>query len=200
MRKISGTLCILLGTALILSALFLFGHNRSEDQRAGEEAAEVTKNIREQIQHMQETSQDEPEKTPDPKMPVKQIDGYDYVGYITISGINIELPVMAQWDYARLKIAPCRQFGSSRTDDLVIAAHNYEAHCGKLKELVPGDTVVFTDMEGIVNQYTVAKTEVLDPTLVDEVEKSGYDLVLYTCTYGGKTRVTVFCDRAEREQ
>ena len=55
-------------------------------------------------------------------------------------------------------------------------------------------------MEGIVNQYTVAKTEVLDPTLVDEVEKSGYDLVLYTCTYGGKTRVTVFCDRAEREQ
>ena len=96
MRKISGTLCILLGTALILSALFLFGHNRSEDQRAGEEAAEVTKNIREQIQHMQETSQDEPEKTPDPKMPVKQIDGYDYVGYITISGINIELPVMAQ--------------------------------------------------------------------------------------------------------
>ena len=66
--------------------------------------------------------------------------------------------------------------------------------------IVPGDTVVFTDMEGIVNQYTVAKTEVLDPTLVDEVEKSGYDLVLYTCTYGGKTRVTVFCDRAESEQ
>ena len=133
-------------------------------------------------------------------MPVSQIDGYGYVGYISISGIKIELPVMAQWDYARLKIAPCRQFGSSRTDDLVIAAHNYEAHFGKLKELVPGDTVVFTDMEGIVNQYTVAKTEVLDPTLVDEVEKSGYDLVLYTCTYGGKTRVTVFCDRTDSEQ
>ena len=36
----------------------------------------------------------------------------------------------------------------------------------------------------------------LDPHSVEEVEHSGYALVLYTCTYGGKTRVTVFCDRA----
>ena len=34
------------------------------------------------------------------------------------------------------------------------------------------------------------------PHSVEEVEHSGYALVLYTCTYGGKTRVTVFCDRA----
>lgn len=199
MRKISGTLCILLGAALILSALFLFGHNRSEDQKAGEEAAAITKDIREQIRTTQETGQDEPRKTLDPKMPVTEIDGYSYVGYISVPAIEIELPVMAEWDYARLKIAPCRQFGSSRTDDLVIAAHNYDAHFGKLKELMPEDTVIFTDMEGIVNRYAVVKTKVLEPTLVDEVEKNGYDLVLYTCTYGGKSRVTVFCDRTESE-
>ena len=34
-----------------------------------------------------------------------------------------------------------------------------------------------------------------DPTDVDAVKNSGYDLVLYTCTYGGKTRIVVFCDR-----
>lgn len=200
MRKISGILCILLGAALILSALFLFGHNRSEDQKAGEEAAVITKDIREQIQTTQENGQDKPQKTLDPEMPVTEIDGYGYVGYISIPAIEIELPVMAEWDYSRLKIAPCRQFGSSRTDDLVIAAHNYDAHFGKLKELSEGDEVVFTDMEGIVSCYAVEKIEVLDPTLVDEVEKSGYDLVLYTCTYGGKSRVTVFCNRTESEQ
>ena len=58
-----------------------------------------------------------------------------------------------------------------------------------------GDEVVFTDMEGIVNTYTVEKTQVLEPASVELVENSGYDLVLYTCTYGGKSRVCVFCDR-----
>ena len=127
---------------------------------------------------------------------VVEIDGNEYVGEISIPAIGIDLPVMSEWSYPRLKIAPCRQFGSSRTDDLVIAAHNYESHFGKLTSLTAGDSVTFTDMDGIVNEYVVNKVEVLDPHSVEEVEHSGYALVLYTCTYGGKTRVTVFCDRA----
>ncbi len=92
--------------------------------------------------------------------------------------------------------APCRQFGSSRTDDLVIAAHNYESHFGKIGTLALGDEVRFTDMDGIENHYTVSAIEVHDPTDVEAVEHSGHDLVLYTCTYGGKTRIVVFCDRS----
>lgn len=34
----------------------------------------------------------------------------------------------------------------------------------------------------------------LDPPSVEKW--NSHCLVLYTCTYGGKTRVTVFCDRA----
>ena len=52
-------------------------------------------------------------------------------------------------------------------------------------------------MEGIVNTYAVSKCVTLQPTEVDAVQNSGYDLVLYTCTLGGRTRVTVFCDRVE---
>ena len=113
---------------------------------------------------------------------------------------ELKLPVMSKWDYTRLQIAPCRQFGSSRTDDLVIAAHNYRNHFGRLKELAVGDSVAFTDMEGIVNTYRVEKVETLQPTEVAAVQNSGHDLVLYTCTKGGKTRVTVFCDRAEEKE
>ena len=87
-------------------------------------------------------------------------------------------------------------FGSSRTDDLVIAAHNYESHFGKIGTLALGDEVRFTDMDGIENHYTVSAIEVHDPTDVEAVEHSGHDLVLYTCTYGGKTRIVVFCDRS----
>ena len=134
----------------------------------------------------------------DPEMPVVTLGGYEYVGYVEIPTLGLKLPVMAEWDYTRLQIAPCRQFGSSRTDNLVIAAHNYDTHFGKLKELSKGDTVIFTDMEGIVSTYCIEKLETLSPDAVDTVLNSGYDLVLYTCTKGGKTRVTVFCDRAAK--
>ena len=50
-------------------------------------------------------------------MPTAQIDGYDYIGTLTIPALELELPVMAQWDYDRLTIAPCRQFGTTQTDD-----------------------------------------------------------------------------------
>lgn len=195
MRKISGTLCILLGAALIMSALFLFGHNRDEDMQAGKAAGQTVQDIRQHIGDRQEPGQQDTDVPRKEEMPVVEIDGYGYVGYLSISAIHIELPVMAEWDYARLKIAPCRQFGSSVTDDLVIAAHNYDSHFGKLKELSVGDEVVFTDMEGGVNTYTVEKTDILDPASVEAVEQSGFALVLYTCTYGGKSRVTVFCNR-----
>ena len=127
------------------------------------------------LQQKVETPEPEAESGPlDPELPVVEIDGNEYVGEISIPAISIDLPVMSEWSYPRLKIAPCRQFGSSRTDDLVIAAHNYESHFGKLTSLTAGDSVTFTDMDGIVNEYVVNKVEVLDPHSVEEVEHSGY--------------------------
>ena len=59
--------------------------------------------------------------------------------------------------------------------------------------------MIFTDMDGIENFYAVTSVETLGPTEVDAVQNSGHDLVLYTCTPGGATRVTVFCDRQINE-
>lgn len=200
MRKASpGVLCVLLGVVLLLAALGLYGYNRWEDAQAGAEAQTVVQDLQEKVVEQTQSAASAPAidtSSLDPELPVVELDGYEYVGYVSIPAIGIDLPVMSEWSYPRLKIAPCRQFGSSRTDDLVIAAHNYKSHFGKLTSLTAGDNVTFTDMDGIVNEYVVNKVEVLDPHSVEEVEHSGYALVLYTCTYGGKTRVTVFCDRA----
>ena len=200
MRKASpGVICVLLGVVLLLAALGLYGYNRWEDAQAGAEAQIVVQDLQEKVVEQTQSAASAPAidtSSLDPELPVVELDGYEYVGTVSIPAIGIDLPVMSEWSYPRLKIAPCRQFGSSRTDDLVIAAHNYESHFGKLTSLTAGDSVTFTDMDGIVNEYVVNKVEVLDPHSVEEVEHSGYALVLYTCTYGGKTRVTVFCDRA----
>ena len=195
MRKVSPVLvCIVLGGVLLLAAGGLYAYNRYEDAHAGAEAQTVVADLQQKV----ETPEPEAESGPlDPELPVVEIDGNEYVGEISIPAIGIDLPVMSEWSYPKLKISPCRQFGSSRTDDLVIAAHNYESHFGKIGTLALGDEVRFTDMDGIENHYTVSAIEVHDPTDVEAVEHSGHDLVLYTCTYGGKTRIVVFCDRSD---
>ena len=119
----------------------------------------------------------------------------DYLGYLTIPSLGLELPVWNEWSEGRMKTAPCRQFGNKETDDLVIAGHNYKAHFAKLKTLVPGDSLSITDMDASVVNYEVKKTEIVDPAEAAYVKDSGYDLVLYTCTPGGKQRQVIFCDR-----
>jgi sortase A len=75
-------------------------------------------------------------------------------------------------------------------------AHNYASHFGGLSKLSEGDSVIFTDMDGIVTAYEVVAQDVLAPNAVEEMTSGDFDLTLFTCTYGGKSRVTVYCDRA----
>lgn len=211
------------GAVLVLAALLLFFYNWHQDAQAGRQAENLLADVKTMIEgrerpepysaedaqagqnNVEDGKTSEPSAAPEetekpvplePEMPVFEIDGYGYVGYLFIPDLDIELPVMSEWDYTRLSIAPCRHFGSSRTDDLVISAHNYKSHFGSLSKLKAGANIVFTDMDGIVSVYEVILVDTLAPTEVEAVLNSGYDLVLYTCTYGGKTRVTVFCDRA----
>ena len=191
-----GIVLLAIGVVLILSALLLFAYNRWVDAKAGTESEALLESVQSVISD-ENADVDKSTVSLDPEMPTVMIDGYDYIGYLSVPTLELELPVMADWDYPRLKIAPCCHFGSSRTDDLVIAAHNFDAHFGKLPELEPGARITFTDMEGVVNTYSVAEHMKVDPQAVEVIRDSEYDLVLYTCTYGGSARVAVGCVRVE---
>ena len=128
-----------------------------------------------------------------------EIAGYKYIGYLTIPALKLELPVIDDWSYEKLKTAPCRHTGTAQSDDLVIAAHNYKRHFGLLSQMNPGDTVLLTEMDGTVNSYALVKVETLKPTDTDAAINSEHDLVLYTCTFGGATRVVAFFDRVSEE-
>ena len=127
-------------------------------------------------------------------MSVVEIDGYGYIGYISIPKLGLDLPVMADCDLTRLKTAPCRFSGSTFTDDLVIAAHNYTSHFGYIADLEAGDTLTFTDMDGIVTSYVVSSVETLDATDVEKMTSSGHPLTLFTCNMSGQARITVRCE------
>ena len=165
----------------------------------------MLEDIKEQIEEKKgnEDPSEEVNSTPgeeeNHEMHVFEINGNSYIGYISIPALSIELPVLSEWDgdYDKLNIAPCRHFGSTLTDDLVIAGHNYTSHFAYLSDLQDGHTVVFTDINGNSITYVIEKFEVVDPDKVDYIKNSGYDLVLYTCTYSGSTRFTVFANRSE---
>ena len=123
------------------------------------------------------------------------IDGQNYIGFIGIPALEIELPVMEDWDYEKLKIAPCRYSGSVYTDDFVVMAHNYKKHFGKLSQLVSGDAVTFINMEGETTSYEVVSAEVLPENAVEEMTSGDFDLTIFTCTYTGESRIAVRCDK-----
>jgi len=194
---------MVLGAALVATALLLFLGNQREARRAEVASETLLPQVRNAISarfEEEENASEDGISVPDPydpEMTVVEIDGYGYVGYLSIPALGLELPVMSAWDYDRLKIAPCRYSGSTKTGDLVIAAHNYVRHFGALSTLQPGDTVTFTDMDGVITVYAVAALETLQPAAVEEMTAGDYDLTLFTCTYGGRSRVTVRCDQVE---
>lgn len=200
---------MVIGSVLVASALGLFLHNEQEQKQAGDAVDTLMPQIVEAIYDRQDASpeataaaaEDDPEITatePQKEMPVVEIEGYGYIGFVGIPTLQQELPVMADWSYPQLKIAPCRFIGSTYSDDLVIMAHNFDRHFGSLQDLRAGDIVTFTDMDGVTTEYEVAALDVLDPTAVEEMTAGEYDLTLFTCTYGGQSRVTVRCDRLEK--
>ena len=202
MRRILGVFMVLAGLAMLFAAYRLNQSNTLEDATAELVVTDVLPQLKEEIpekpspqavaQSMIPLDHLEPE---DLTMTEKVIDGYRCIGYLSLPRIGRDLPILADWDYDLLKKAPCRFTGTLRGNDLVLMAHNYKSHFGRLSEMVIGDQVFFTDMDGVVTEYEVVAKDVLDPTAVEELTAGHYDLALFTCTYGGQSRVTVYCDK-----
>ena len=164
MRKKISIVCISVGILLMAAAIFLAVYNRYEENRAADAADSVLP-----LLHQAITANKSAENKPSDEMTIVDIDGYGYIGYLSIPALELERPVMSEWDYTRLKIAPCLYYGSVKTDNMVIAAHNYTCHFGRLSQLEIGDSVRFTDMDGRIYTYKLRDMEILPPTATEEM-------------------------------
>ena len=193
------------GVFCIAAAAALTGYNFWEDAHAGAQAEQVVSVLREKRDAAAEEKEsgtfpvptDQPDyvKNPNMEMPVTEVDGFRYIGTLTILPLELELPVMDDWNYTRMRIAPCRYVGSAYLDNLVICGHNYRSHFGRLNKLQKNDQILFTDVAGNVFRYAVESIDELSATDIEKMTSGGYDLTLFTCTVGGRARVTVRCNR-----
>ena len=192
MRKCIGVICVLLGFACLLGAVGFAVYNRWEAEKAAEISDSLLRAAQREIED--ENILQAPAQT---EMPTVSVEGEACIGILSVPVLNLELPVLSDWSYAKLKKAPCRYYGSYHQKDFVIAAHNYRNHFGKLSKLQAGDVVVFTDVNGTARYYKVELLETLPPTATEAMITGGFDLTLYTCTNGGGNRVTVRCNAVQ---
>ena len=204
MRKSIGILCIVLGVVCLLSAVGFVLYNRQEEHAAAVASDDLLENIQILIDNNSDSDAEKPQKqepvaTDDtpvaiiPEMATVTVDGYDCIGILKIPVLELELPILADWSYAKLKKAPCHYYGTYYEPDFVIAGHNYKTHFGKLSQLQEGDLVIFTDTTGAEYYYAVVLLETMPKEATLAMITSGFDLSLYTCTPGGANRVTVRC-------
>ena len=189
-----GKLFIIVGVFLILISLTMTFYNKYEDLNAGKQARaalDVFKNEVVVQNHIVESLTTEEVR----EMKTVNINGDEFIGTITIPVLNLELPVMSEYSYSRLKKAPCRYYGNLFTNDLIICAHAYETFFANLIKLKQNDLIVFTDVDGNNYAYEVLEIEILKPTDVDKMVNNEFDLTLYTCTSDNMNRVTVRCNR-----
>lgn len=184
------------GLMLIAAALSVLGYDAAVSMRAEKASQQVLLQLNSAVSH----------QAPPPEIPVLsgsgleqgppsvEIGGNEYIGVLEIPALDLHLPVMADWDYEKLKIAPCRYSGALDRGDLIISAHNYRAHFGNLKELAVSDRVDFQELDGNRYSYAVTRIELLDASAVKQMETGEWDLTLFTCTSDGAARIAVRCE------
>lgn len=220
-KRWKGGILVLVGALLLLGAVLCYGKNAKEAQAASENAQAVMEQMLRQ-EHSEETvpsteaastpAEEQPaepseavvqetesdqevyaEAAEPEEMPVITVNGCDYIGYLEIPSLGLQLPVLSSWSYEQLNLAPCRYSGSVYQGNMIVMAHNYAQFFGSLKKLYVGDEVLFTDGKQEQFSYRVTELEELSPEDLDALEGGSWDLTLFTCTVGGKKRVTVRC-------
>lgn len=206
MRRRS-TWMIIVGILLLAAAGVLVYRNMRESSQAGEASDSALTALEEEMPPEETWSIALP-AMPEPEgseMTTIEVDGHLYIGRLEIPSLDLSLPVMADWDYEKLNISPCRYSGSYLHDDLVICAHNFASHFGPIHTLAIGAEVDFVTTQGRVYRYSVGNIETLQPTMVTEMmglsedlqadEEKGWELTLFTCTVDGRARHAVRCIR-----
>jgi sortase A len=191
MKKTIGIICIIAGIAMIFLSIYLIGKNYYVEYNAGKSIDNVIPKLEEKIGSADvgtDTLADVEETI---------VDGHVYIGIIKVPSQNLELPIIKEWNYDNLEIAPCRFTGSYKSKDLVIAGHNYKRHFSKLKNLQKGDEIIFVAANGKDYIYRVSLVEVLEPKqveyLINKEKENEWDLSLFTCTKSGDGRYVVRC-------
>ncbi len=205
MRKIRGSSWLIAaGLVLVLAAVVLAGYNLLDENRVSKTLDRNVTRLAETIAENREQEEKRKEElggdvvpeyilNPDAPLPEETVDGYAYVGLLTVSRFDNPFPIIGAWSEAALKQSPCVYSGSPYTGCFVVCGYNYRVHFAYLKRLEEGDRITFTDIIGNEFRYTVVAVETLTELALEQSGSDGFDLTVFSCTVDGQSQVAVRC-------
>ncbi len=204
-KNVNGRFLIAIGAMLILAALSLVLYNLNIQKSADEKMSELLEETKSVIPSTY-VDYDPKEKerdsllsdldnisVPSQETPAAEVREIEIIGFIQIPGLDLELPVTSGWNYDLMSLAACRYSGELLDKNLIICAHNYSGFFQNLDALNSGDMIYFIDVNGVRYTYEVIQSELLSGYAVDTLLDGDdyWDLTLFTCTWSGRSRVTV---------
>lgn len=127
-----------------------------------------------------------------------EYEGYQVIGTIRISKIDIEYPILAESTPESLEKSITRVGDGivNGEGNLTLSGHNYidGSMFGRIDELEDGDEIVITDLYGNEVTYAVFDEYVTDPndvSVLESVEEGKKEITLITCTNGNKNRLII---------
>lgn len=192
----------MIGILMVGIAAYMLGGNYFSEQTAVKKMDTAKKSIKNIIVEAKEEQSTENVnehlllellQEEDEPMPVCEVDGSKYIGILEIPSLSLELPIGYDCQASTLKSSPGRFAGQTGEGTFVIGAHHYGSQFGYINQLIQGDEIYFTDLNGERFNYKVSSMTQVEPTQVKEVCESGYDLALFTCNYNASKRIIVYC-------
>lgn len=182
-KKISAVVT-LIGLMLIVCAMAVLLNNKKEDNLAKKSSDLVLPELKKKIEQTDTKNNRKPDLN-------------EYDGYIKIPKLNLELPVMKKLNLDNLKKSPCIYSGTAKDSNLIIAAHNYQSHFGKINQLEKGDKIQYTETGNITYNYKVTTKEKIQRNNTLQMQNKNCSLTLFTCDYTGKNRITIRCSKIQ---
>lgn len=181
-------LLILIITAIVLVVIISI---RYSERRKNEEAVkEVVSQINNDVQNDKDNENNQ--------IPYIEYKGYQVIGTIQISKINIEYPILIESNEDSLEKSITR-VGNGKVNEignLTLSGHNYidGSMFGRIDELKKDDEFSVLDLNGNRVTYKVFDIFVTDPndvSVLEPVEKNCREVTLITCTNGNKNRLII---------
>ena len=184
--KISNILLLILviiAIILIVTIGKIISNRNQNDENLKQIISQVNKNI---------------QTNTDGEIPYIEYQGYQVIGLIQISKINLEYPILIETTKDSLTKSITR-FGNGKVNEvgnLCLAGHDYinNSMFGGINKLENGDEILITDLYGNKVTYTVFDKYTTNPddtSVLESVDSNKREVTLITCSNGNKDRLII---------
>lgn len=184
--KISNILLLILviiAIILIITIGKIISNRNKNDENLKQVISQVNENIQNDV---------------DGEIPYIEYDGYQVIGTIQISKIDLEYPILIETTENSLRKSITR-FGNGKVNEvgnLCLAGHDYINHSmfGDINKLENGDGILITDLYGNKVTYTVFDKYTTDPndtSVLESIDITKREITLITCINGNQDRLII---------